>query len=55
MVTEEELKKKKWKVVESDNTRCIGCDLISRKDCLKLTGYICKSGSHFIVKEVKDE
>jgi len=53
MVSEEELKKKKWQVIESDSTICKGCDLIGYENCLALTSWICKSGSHFIVKEVK--
>ena len=53
-MTDEELKKKKWKVIQSNSTQCIGCDLIEHTNCLVLTGWLCKSGSHFIVKEVKE-
>lgn len=50
----EELKKKKWKVVESNGILCYGCDLLEYKNCMEICNFICKSKSnHVIVREVK--
>jgi len=49
----EELKKKKWKLVQSDNTHCANCDLIESEHCIEISHGICKSKTHFIVKEDK--
>jgi len=51
---EKEFKSKRWKLIKTDTTQCTGCDLIEHENCLELVNYLCKSDSHFIVKEVKD-
>jgi hypothetical protein len=46
-----EYEKENLKLVDADNTQCIGCVLIDDPDCMELSQNYCKASDHKIFIE----